>query len=722
MSVFVRVVFPLPLDQSFVYGVPGQLREKVRPGCRVLAPFGKKNQSGFVISAGADPPAPGIRVKEIVEILDEKPSWDERFLSFTGALSAEFRSSWGELLQASLPPSLAQKSKVTVLLTDAGLAALGEKKLGPKERALAVLLENQPAGRSPLFLKRKSGLDNAASLILRMDRKGLLSVRTTPVRPPRAAKETRADAPSQLRLDFDDSQKPAGPLAPIEKAIDEARFGAFYLVGSRPALEAAYRDLLGRAAASSGKILVLVPEVALTRGFVAGFESQSGRSAAVFHGRMTEKQKETAWRGLASGRTVLAAGTRSSLFLDLKPLRLIIVDDEHEESYVQSESPAYDARRGAWLRARSGKTVVVFGSPRPSVEGFYQARSEGSLIDLGGQTESVRLDWVDHRTETPVLSGDLERRIRDSLKRDEPVILFLNRRGYAASLICAACGRIPRCRRCDIPLVYHKRGEELVCHYCNASLGAGAGCPACGGSLTLRRGAGTQALEEELKKLLPGVPIGRFDSDTAPGREEREKIIHGFSKGRIPVLVGTQLLAHQPGVPRVRLVGILAPETLLAFSDYRGSQRTFQAVSRMTEFCESAAGSEVVVQTPAPVHFSIRAAASRDYRSFYDQEIEFRRVMNYPPLAALAELTLEGRDMRTLAGKSRDLRAILRTFEPELEVLGPALASVVRVRDISRVQLILKARRRETIDRALDASLPRVRLKKSVVFSYSPLG
>ena len=302
------------------------------------------------------------------------------------------------------------------------------------------------------------------------------------------------------------------------------------------------------------------------------------------------------------------------------------------------------------------------------------------------------------------------------------MILFLNRRGYAASLICAACGRIPRCRRCDIPLVYHKNEQELVCHYCNASLGARAGCPVCGGRLILRRGAGTQALEEELKILLPGVPVGRFDSDTAPGREEREKIIRGFSRGRIPVLVGTQLLAYQPGVPRVRLVGILAPETLLAFSYYRGSQRTFQAVSRMTEFCQSAAGSEVVVQSPAPVHFSIRAAASRDYRSFYDREIEFRRVMNYPPLAALAELTLEGRDVRSLAGKSRELRAILRTFEPELEVLGPALASVVRVRDVSRVQLILKAPRRETIDRALDESLPRIRLKKSVVFSYSPLG
>jgi primosomal protein N' (replication factor Y) len=722
MNVFVRVVFPLPLGQSFVYGVPERLRVRARPGCRVLAPLGKKDQTGFVIAAGAGPPPEGIRVKEIVEVLDEKPLWDEAYLSFTGALSAESHTSWGEILQASLPPSLAQKVKVTVTLTDPGRAALAGKRLGPKESALAALLENQPAGRGPLFLQRKAGLKNASTLISRMEKKGLVSVRKSPVRPPGAGMERRADGASQLNLDFDLARQPKGPLAPVDMAIDEGRFGAYYLFGSRGALDAAYRDLLRRASASPGKTLVLVPEVALTREFIAGFETQFGRTAAVFHGRMTEKQKETAWRGLASGKTALAAGTRSALFLSLRPLRLIIVGDEHEESYVQSESPSYDARRGAWLRARSENAVVVFGSPRPSVEAFYQALREGALIDLGAPAEKARVAWIDHRTEAPVLSRDLERRIRDSLRRDEPVILFLNRRGYAASLVCAACGRIPRCRRCDIPLVYHKKEDELICHYCNASLRAGAGCPSCGGRLTLLRGAGTQALEEEIKRILPGVPVGRFDTDTAPGREEREKIVRGFSRGRIPVLIGTQLLAHQPGVPRVRLVGILAPETLLAFSDYRASQRTFQAVSRMTDFCETAAGSEVVIQTPAPVHYSIQAAAARDFRLFYDREIDFRRVMNYPPLAALAEVTLEGRDIRSLAGRAREFRALLRKFEPELEVLGPALASVVRVRDMARVQVVLKALQRDTIDRALDETLPHVRLKKAVVFSYSPFG
>jgi primosomal protein N' (replication factor Y) len=722
MSLFVRVVFPLPLDRPFVYGVPDRLRERARPGCRVLAPLGKKTQSGFIVASSLEPPPPEMRIKDIAEVLDDKPFWDERYLSFTGALSAEYHSSWGEILQASLPPSLALKTKVKVTLTDAGREALEEKKLGPRERTLAGLLLEQAKGLSPLSLQRKAGLKSAPALISRMAKKGLVIVLKTPVPPPRVRKEGPGERTSQLRLDFPGAKRPEGALSPVDKALDEGRSGAFYLYGPRPALEAAYRGLVRRAMGGTGKTLFLVPEVVLTRDLIAGFEAEFGRKAAIFHGRMTENEKDSAWRGLRSGKTTLVAGTRSALFLDMGPLRLIIVADEHEDSYFQSESPSYDARRGAWLRARSESAVVAFGSPRPSVEAFYGAARAGSLIELGGQDEKTPVSWIDHRAETPLVSRDLEGRLRACLKRGEPAILFLNRRGYASSLACAACGRVPRCRRCDIPLVYHKKEEELICHYCNASLRAGAGCPDCGGRLVLRRGAGTQALEEELGKLFPGVALARFDADTAAGREEREKILHGFAKGRVPLLVGTQFLAHQPGVPRVRLVGILSPETLLGFSDYRAGQKTFQAVARMTELCEPGPGSEVIVQTPEPVHFSIRAAASRDFKAFYEREIDFRRVMNYPPQSALAEVTLQGRDVRSLGARSREFRALLRKFEPELEVLGPAFAAVVRVKDVSRVQVILKARSRETIDRALDEALPRVRLRGSVVFSYSPFG
>jgi primosomal protein N' (replication factor Y) (superfamily II helicase) len=722
MSAPVRVVFPLPLRQSFLYAVPDRLLDRARPGCRVRAPLGRKDQVGFIVPSGAEAAPEGLALKEILEVLDERPFWEARFLAFTGALSAEFHSSWGEILQASLPPSLSAKTKVTAVLTEAGRTALEGNALRPREKAVASLLLGYPKGRSPVFLQRKAGLKSVAPLLARLEAKKLVEVRETVAKPPRPAEPGAAAGSRQLPLDFGPGRPPSGILSPVEAAVEAGRFAAFCLRGSRPALAAAYRDLIRRSLSRSGRTLFLVPEVALTREFASGFEAEFGRAAAVFHGRMTERQKETAWRGISSGRTALVAGTRSALFLAPGPLTLIIVDDEHEESYAQSESPAYDARRGAWLRARAEGAVVVLGSPRPSIEASEAATRADSLLELGGPVDRAEVTWVDHRTDAPVLSRELGLRVAASLKRDEPVILFLNRRGYAASLTCQSCGRVPGCRRCDIPLVYHKKDETLVCHYCNASLRASAGCPSCGGRLTLRRGAGTQALEEEIKALLPGVPVARFDADAAPGREERDGILHDFARGRIAVLVATELLAHQPGAPRVRLVGILSPESLLGLSDYRASQRTFQSVSRMCELCETAAGAGVVVQTPAPVHYSIRAAATGDYGAFFEREAEFRKLMNYPPYAALAEVTIQGREMRALAAAAREFRAGLRAFEPEVEVLGPALASVVRVRDLVRVQVILKARRRDSIDRALDAGLPRLRLRTSVAFSYAPFG
>lgn len=722
MTVFARVVFPLPLDQSFLYAVPEESRAAARPGSRVVVPLGKRRQNGFIVALTSEPPAAGIKVKELLQVLDDRPFRDERFLEFTGALSAEFHSSWGEILQASLPPSLALKPKVTVLLTDRGREGLGKKGLGPKEQALAAVLVEAPKGRSPLFLKRKTGGKDVSGLIARMGKKGLVEVRRSTVRAPRPPAAGGQEAAVQLGLAFPEALRDAGVLAPVESDIAAGRFGAWYLFGSVSSRRAAYQSLVRRTVGAGGRVLYLFPEVAPTEDLVAAFKENYGRTAVVFHSRMTEKQKEDAWRTLKSGRAALVAGTRSALFLETGALRLVVVDEEQEESYFQAESPSYDARRGAWLRARSEGAVVVLGSSRPSVEAFAEARRWGTLIELGAEPDARRHQavLVDHTQDIPLVSRELEKRLRTNLDKGEPAILFLNRRGYASQLACSACGRVPRCPRCDISLVFHKAESRLVCHYCNYSVDIRKACSGCGGEIVVRRGAGTQALEEELGRLFPGVPVGRFDTDTAGGPGERERLLADFAKGKVPLLIGTQLLVHQPGVPKVGLVGILRPESLLGFSDYRAGQKTFEAVSAMLDLCRDATDAEAVIQTSAPVHFSIAAAAAGDYLAFYDKEVEFRRVLNYPPFTALAEVLVQGRDVRTLGAKSREFLALLQKHQPGLEILGPAFASVARVRDVSRVQFILKAAERATLDRALGESLPKVRLKKSVVFSYSP--
>ncbi len=721
MTVFARVVFPLPLDQAFLYAVPEAFRAAARPGVRVVAPLGARRQNGFIVEVTTEPPAAGVRIKELIEVLDDRPFRDERLLAFTGRLSAEFHSSWGEILQTALPPSLAGKTRVVVTLAEAGREGLVKGGLGPKARLLAKALAAAPKGLSPLALTRKLGGD-VTGLVSRMEKAGLVEVERRQGSAPRAAADAEAAAPAvQLGLAFPEPLGDAGVLAPVERALVDGLGGTWLLFGSDGPRRAAFQTLVRRAVGSGGRVLFLQPEAAPSESLAAGFKADYGRQAVVFHGRMTERQREEAWRALRSGRAALVAGTRSALFLETGRLRLVALDGEQEESFVQAESPAYDARRGAVLRAGAEGAVAVLGSARPTVEAMFEARRRGLLIEAGLEPRRAAVAVIEHAGDAPIVSRELERRIRARLEKGDPVVLFLNRRGYAAQVVCRACGRTPRCPRCDIAMVYHKAGDRLICHYCNHAADAGRACASCGGELAVRRGAGTQAVEEELERLFPKVPLARFDADTAAKPEERERLLADFGKGRLRILVGTQLLAHQPGLPKAGLVGVLRPEDLLGFSDYRASQRAFESVSAMLEHVREAEDAEAVVQTAPPVHFAIAAAAAGDYAAFYDREIEFRRVLGYPPFASQAEVILMGRDVRALAARSRELRALLRD-RPGLEVLGPAFAPVSRVRDVSRVQFVLRAAERAALDRAIGETLPKLRLKRTVTFSYAPFG
>ncbi len=720
MTVFARVVFPLPLDRSFLYEVPDAFRPAARPGARVIAPLGARRQNGFIVSLTTEPPGEGIAVKPLVEVLDDRPFRDERFLEFTRLLSAEFQSSWGEVLQASLPPSLALKTKVSVILTEAGRERLASGSLGPRERAVAALLIGAPKGRAPLHLRRKTGGKEVSGLLGRMEKKGLVTVTRSAAAPPGKPRPAPGPGAVQLGLAFPEPVRDAAALAPAESAVAGGRPGDFYLFGDPPARRAAIQSLVRKAIGAGGRVLYLMPEVAATADVAAVFKEAYGRTAVVFHGRMTEKQKEEAWRVLRSGRASLVAGTRSALFLETGPLRLVVVDEEQEGSHIQAESPSYDARRGARLRARTEGAVCVLSSSRPTVEAFHEAARAGALVDLGAGSGRTGVTVVGHDRDVPVIGRALERKLRDNLARGEAAVLFLNRRGYAAQVSCARCGGVPRCPRCDVALVFHKAGGRLVCHYCNYAVDVREGCAGCGGDVVVRRGAGTEAVEEELARLFPGVRTGRFDADAAGEPGQPERLLADFARGRVPFLVATSLLLHRPGAPRPGFVAVLRPEALLGFSDYRAGQKTFEAVSAMLDFRRDGPGAEAVVQTAAPVPYAVAAAAAGDYRAFYEKEIEFRRVMHYPPFTHMAEVLLQGRDVRSLGARSRELRAAFEKRAPSVEVLGPAFAPVARVKGLSRVQFILKSDDREAIDLALREALPKARLKTTVTFSYSP--
>ena len=571
MTVFAEVVFPLPVDRSFQYRIPEILLPEIKPGCRVIAPFGRRMLTGFVVAVVDGPPVGGFEIKNIGEVLDQTPSFPEGFLRFTKELSARSFVPWGEVLAAALPPTLVPKDRKKVSLTPSGRMALETRTLGKREQKLTSLLVGGKA-LSPAFLAKKMEVKSLSSLLLRLETEGLLNVRTVLSRP---EKKTLAAKPRttsrQLELDFVRAVPSA--TSEIDELIEAGGSGAFYLYGSDEAREAAYARLVRRSFGARGRVLYLAPEIGLTEAALIRMKAVLGAQAAVLHSRLSKVRREDAWRNIAEGRADVVIGPRSALLAPLPGLRLIIVDEESDESYVQQEGQLFNAVMGARLRAEEEKAVVVFGSSWPSVEAYHEARTKGTLITLESERRKFKCSIADDRGEKTALSGFLKQKIGEQIARGDPVVLFINRRGYATLVFCARCGQSPRCRRCDVALSYHKKDNTWACHYCDSVLPASRKCPECGGTLVERKAKGIEAVEEELKKAFPGIGTARFDSDAAGREADRERIIQDFRKGKIPVLLGTRLLACRTDVPKVRLAGVVSPEALLGLADYRASDR-----------------------------------------------------------------------------------------------------------------------------------------------------
>ena len=715
MTVFAEVVFPLPVDRTFHYGVPELLREGVRPGCRVLAPFGRRTMTGFVVAVVPEAPAGEFDLKDIKDVLDAEPSFSAGFLAFAKRLGEHFFAPWGEILQAALPPTLVPKERTTVRLTASGRESLASGSLTGREKELAKLLAVGAA--TPGSLAKRLSLKDCGPLLKRLEGKAMIEVRTAVPRP--RVRERAPVEPQRGQLDLDFARDVPPALAAIEANVAAGGWAAStYLFGPAPARQAAYSRLVSAAVGRGAKVLFLTPEVSMADALKERAAGWPGVRAAVIHSRLPRREREEEWKALLAGRANLAVGPRSALLAPLDGLALIIVDEEHDDSYAQQEGQLYDARRGALLRAAGEGTAIVFGSSTPSVEAYHEAREAGTLVSLEGPAPRFRTSVVDDRGEKGALAGALLAKIKGRLDRGDPVILFVNRRGYAPGVFCPACGYSPRCPRCDIAVSYHKKRDQWVCHYCNSTQPSSPGCPKCGAGLVRRRATGIEAVEEEVRRAFPGVRPARFDADDAAREKDRDRIVDDFRRGKVRILLGTSLLAHRADVCPAPLVGVIAPEALLGLADYRAGQRAFQSVARMRAFAEDDERAEVVIQTSEPGHFVIRAAAAGDFSAFYEPEIESRRLLGYPPFTRMAEVVLQGRDLRTLARKSREFAAALGEEGEAIDVLGPALASVSRARGSYRVQVIVKAGDEEVLAAALRRALERTRVKRSIRVSW----
>lgn len=450
--------------------------------------------------------------------------------------------------------------------------------------------------------------------------------------------------------------------------------------------------------------VVLVPEISLTPQMLDRFRARFGHLVAVLHSRLSSRERYREWQRIRGGEAAVVVGARSAVFAPATSLGLLVIDEEHENTYKQQDNPRYHVREVALERARRAGAVVLMGSATPSVESYYRAtQGEYGLLRLdsrvdGRQLPPVRI--VDLRRESRgggrIFSRLLADKIRQRLGRGEQVILFLNRRGYATFVLCRECGLVLQCPRCSVSLTYHAAGRHLLsCHYCNYRRRAPEVCPRCESFEIGWYGLGTQRVEQEARALFAGARVLRLDVDSTTRRGSHEAILGAFCRGEADILIGTQMVAKGLDIPRVTLVGVISADTSLHLPDFRSAERTFQLLTQVAGRAgRGEIPGEVVVQTYNPGHYSLQAARGHDYLAFYRQEIALRRELAYPPFSHLVNLLVsnpaEERAREVAEKLASRLRVLAAPAGDTVGVLGPAPAPLFRLRGKYRWQTALK--------------------------------
>jgi len=460
--------------------------------------------------------------------------------------------------------------------------------------------------------------------------------------------------------------------------------------------------------------LILVPEIGLTPQLVERFADRFPGRTAVLHSGLTKRQRIDEWLRIRGGFAPIVVGTRSAVFAPLSRLGLIVVDEEHETSYKQEETPRYNARDVAVVRAKKTDAIVVLGSATPSMESFQNSESKKfTYVHMANRVEDRPLpavEIVNMREEysiagkQTVFSRRLLEAIEQRLELGEQSMVLLNRRGFAAFLLCRHCGFNFQCTSCSVAMTYHRGIHRLLCHYCGQARQPPSKCTECGSEYVQFVGEGTERIESDLRELFPTARIGRIDRDTMRHVRDFERVLGGFRRGEIDVLVGTQMIAKGHDFPQVTLVGVLAADAALSMPDFRAAERTFQLLTQVAG--RSGRGDrpgEVIIQSFFPDHYTFQLACTQRFEDFYARESRYRKAMFYPPFTALAGIVVTNRDKEAAAGAARGVGDFLNRVRTDtVRILGPAPAPLERVKQVHRYQLLIKASSRPPLHRLLE--------------------
>ena len=717
------------VDRPFQYRIPDSLKEKLAVGMCVQIPFGTGNRKrkGYVIEITGKNEYPEEKIKEIDGIItDNLPAEADAI-----RLAAWMRQTYGSTMIAALKTVLpvkrtvkaVEKKKLRRILSVEELTSLlGEcmrKHQNAKVRVLQELLTEEElpyelvTGKLHVSAATLNSLVNQGAITIESESsyRNPVSLNVTAESGPELSEEQRY-IKEQILSDYDKN---------IRKT-----YLIHGITGSGKTL--VYLALIEEMIKRGKQCIVLIPEIALTYQTLLRFYKRFGDRVSVMNSSLSQGERFDQCERARKGEIDVMIGPRSALFVPFPSLGMIVIDEEHEGSYISENAPRYHARETAEYLASLKKASLVLGSATPSLEAYYKAKKgEYRLFTMknrknGGELANVRI--VDLRQELrkgnrSIFSSDLQELIRDRLGKKQQIMLFLNRRGYAGFVSCRSCGYVMKCPHCDVSLSQHI-GGKMVCHYCGYETFQPKRCPNCSSNYILGFKAGTQQIERQLYELFPGIRVLRMDGDTTKQKGSFEKILSSFAEGEADVLLGTQMIVKGHDFPNVTLVGVLAADLSLNDSDYRAGEKTFQLLTQ----AEGRAGrgtlpGEAIIQTYRPEHYSIQQAAKQDYEAFYEEEILYRELLEYPPAGHMLTILVVSKDEKRCKGLAVRLAKEAGAY---VHVIGPTPAAVSKVKDYYRYMIYLKSLKEEPIRQAkerLEALLNGFELKtENVIFDY----
>lgn len=703
------------LDKTFQYAIPSQLREQIHPGVQVDIPFGKRTLTGYVVEVTEEPEFDVDKIRPLIGIHEGSVPMESQLIEMAAWIRKNYGSTMNQALKTVLPIKKqtrhVERKTVKLLLNEAQaqqkLALFESKHYKAKARLLRELIAQKEIDYTMVTQK----LNVSAATIRNLQEQQILQIETTTCY--RNPVQHLTQEGYHLTLNENQTQV----VDRITEDMDSGHPKTYLLKGvTGSGKTEVYMELIAHVLVAGRQAIVLIPEIALTYQTVMRFYNRFGDRVSIMNSRLSQGERYDQYERAKAGKIDIMIGPRSALFTPFERLGLIIIDEEHENSYKSETSPRYHAREVAIERARINHAAVVLGSATPSIDSYYMAQTgRYQLLEMTQRVKNQALptcEVVDLRQELrdgnrSILSKRLQELMEERLEKKQQTMLFLNRRGVSGFISCRACGYVVKCPHCDVSLSQHA-GGRMVCHYCGYEERQPKVCPSCGSKYLGGFKAGTQKIEMLVKQRFPKARVLRMDFDTTRTKDSYEKILQAFANQEADILIGTQMIVKGHDFPNVTLVGVLAADMSLHVADYHAAERTFQLLTQAVGRAgRGQLPGQAIIQTYDPEHFAIQTAKAQDYEAFYQHEIAYRKMMHYPPIWNMLLVHCMGKNEQ-IAQQTAQLMAdklqsaIKRSGKPVL-LVGPADATIAKVNDIYRKVLYMKAADYQTLVALKDA-------------------